>query len=81
MQLDGTPYSQPEDLLIDSHSLIVPLKLIVVSPLQSENAYAPIEVTLLGIVILVSPLQQLNAESPIDVTLSGMVILVSPLQL
>ena len=47
---------------------------------QPENEYAPIEVTLSGIVILVKP-QLLNANSPIEVTLFGIVTLVKSKQL
>ena len=50
-----------------------------VSPLQSENALLPIEVTELGMVTDVSPLQHENAELPIEVTELGMVTDVSPM--
>ena len=42
------------------HSLIVPLKSIVVKLLQQENAELPILVTLSGIVMLVIRLQLLT---------------------
>ena len=45
--------------------------MIEVRPLQPEKAFAPILVTLFGIVIEVSPLQSEKALSPILVTLLG----------
>ena len=52
--------------------------VMLVSPLQPENAALPMEVTLLPIVMLVSPVQPENAQSPMEVTLSGIVMLVNP---
>ena len=52
----------------------------LVSPLQSENAYDPILVTLRGIVTFSSPLHPENAYDPMFVTLDGIVMLVSPSQ-
>ena len=43
-----------------------------VNPVQSENAYSPIEVTRLPRLIAVNPVQSSNANSRIEVTLSGM---------
>ena len=47
--------------------------VIEVRPLQSQKAFAPIDVTLFGIVTEVRLLQSEKASSPIDVTLSGIV--------
>ena len=54
--------------------------VILVKPVQSENAITLIHFTPLGMVILVKPVQSPNAYSPIIVTLSGMVILVKLVQ-
>ena len=43
-----------------------------VKSLQSEKAFDPIDVTLLGMVTDVKPLQPEKADLPIDVTLLGM---------
>jgi hypothetical protein len=51
-----------------------------VKPLQPENAFSPIEVTLDGMVTDVKPLQPSNASSPIEVTPDGMVTDVKPLE-
>ena len=45
--------------------------VILVNPVQPENAEDPIEVTLEGIEMLVSPEQDSNALGPIKVTLEG----------
>ncbi len=45
--------------------------VILVSPLQPENALSPMLVTLSGMVIPMSLLQPRNASSPMLVTLSG----------
>ncbi len=54
-------------------------RVTLVNPLQSPNAYQPMEVRLLGRVTLVNPLQPLNANSPMEVMLLGRVTLVRPL--
>ena len=64
------------ELLRESYIGLLFATLILVSPLQPENAQLPIEVTELGMSILVSPLQPENADSPIDVTELGMMMLV-----
>ena len=51
-----------------------------VRPEQSANAYLPMLVTLLGIVIEVRPEQPENAEPPMLVTLLGIVTEVRPEQ-
>ena len=55
-------------------------KVMLVSPLQPENALDPMLVTLDGIVTEVSLLQPENALSPILATLDGIVTEVSPSQ-
>ena len=50
--------------------------VMLVKPVQPENALVPMLVTLAGMVMLVKPLQLENALSPMLVTLFGMVILV-----
>lgn len=50
------------------------------SEVQPLNAFAPIDVTPLGIVIEVSEPQPLNAFEPIDVTLLGILIELIKLQ-
>ena len=54
--------------------------IILVSPLQPENAELPMLVTLSGIMMLVSPLQPENAEFPMLVTLpsDGMTLFLQP---
>ncbi len=46
--------------------------VMLVKPVQSENAYHPMLVTLFGIVMLVKPLQFWNAQSPMLVTLPSL---------
>ena len=58
------------------HSTKVPLKVIFVKLLHSQNANSRIEVTELGMVTLVKLVHSKNAESPIEVTELGIVILV-----
>ena len=53
--------------------------LMLVSPLQPQNASELMEVTELGMSILVSP-QLENANLPIEVTELGISMLVKPLQ-
>ena len=57
-----------------------PLIVTLVNPVQLENAYLSINVTLDRVVTLVSPVHLLNRYLPIDVTLDGMVTLVNPVQ-
>lgn len=47
--------------------------MVTDTKLQERNASAPIEVTLLGMLIEVKPLQPKNAPCSIAVTLFGMV--------
>ena len=54
---------------------------IFVKPVQLENAYSPIFVTLSGIDTLVKPVQPKNAYLPIVDTFSGIVRLVKLVQL
>ena len=49
----------------------------LVSPVQFEKAFSPMEKTPLGMLILVKPEQLVNAPSPMVLTLAGMVMLVS----
>jgi hypothetical protein len=51
--------------------------VMLVRPLQPQNAHPPMLVTLSGIVTLVNPLQKENAQDPMFVTLLG--IFTSPL--
>ena len=76
----GTLRFQKEPFEIAFHCAIVPLNLMLVSPVQPEKANKPMLVTPLPIVTLVSPLQSLKAELPMLITLSGIVMLVSPVQ-
>ena len=55
--------------------------VMVIRPMQSENALFPMLVTLLGIVTLFRPVQLENALFPMVVTLPGIVTLVRPVQL
>ena len=71
---------QLEAFSIAFHCAIVPLKAILVRPLQPKKAPPPMLVTLLPIVTLVSPSQPLKADLPMLVTLSGIVMLVRPVQ-
>ena len=48
---------QLDPFLIASHCAFVPLKSILVKPLQPWNAYEPMLVTPSGIMILVKPVQ------------------------
>ena len=68
-------------LFLESYTVFPLSTLMVVMPLQPENALFPIEVTELGMVIDVKPSQAWNARSPIEVTELGMVIDVKPSQL
>ena len=76
----GTLSFQLMPLDISFHCTIVPLKVMLVRPLQPEKARAPMLVTLSGIVMLASPVQPSKAESPMLVTLSGIVTLVRLVQ-
>lgn len=51
------------------HCAIVPLKVMLVSPVQPEKAKEPMLVTLSGIVTLVSPVQPAKAPPPMLVPL------------
>jgi hypothetical protein len=53
--------------------------LRLVNPLHSLNAYSPMVVTELGILMLVKPLKE-NAPVPMEMTEVGMSMLVRPLQ-
>lgn len=77
----GTSNFQLKSLDIAFHCAIVPLKAILVRPLQPKKAELPMLVTLSGIVILVSLAQCMNAALPMLVTPSGIVMLVKLLQL
>ena len=80
LQVLGTLSFQPPPFLIDDHSALVPLKLIIVSLVQLENTNCSMFVTLLPMMIEVSPVQSENALHPILITLLPMVTEVSPLQ-
>jgi len=67
-------------LLRESYVPLSDATLILSSPLQSENAPSPMEVTELPMVTEVSPLQYSNASLPMEVTELGMVTEISPLQ-
>jgi hypothetical protein len=54
--------------------------LMVVRPVQPENAPPPIDFTLFGIDTFLRPLQPENAPPPIDFTLFGIDTLLRPLQ-
>ena len=54
--------------------------VMLVSPVQPENANSPMLVRLYPSVMLVSPLQLENAKIPMLITLSGIVMLISPVQ-
>ena len=62
------------------HQPVVSSNLTEVRLVQPRNAFFPILVTLLGMVIVVKLLQLENAELPMLVTLLGMVIVVKPVQ-
>ena len=62
------------------HCALVPLKVIVVRPLQLENAPDPMLVTLSGIVTEVKPLQLENAKTSMLVTEFGIVTVVKWVQ-
>lgn len=53
---------QPSPLLRAFHCALVPLKVMVASPVQPSKASSPILVTLAGIVMLVRPVQRLKEE-------------------
>ena len=53
-------------------------RVIVVKPIQSSNAYSPIQVTLLGKVIEVSPLRPQKASLSIPVIPFGITVAVPP---
>lgn len=76
----GTLYFQSVPFEMAFHCAIVPLKLMVVSPVQPKKAYLPMLVTLPPIVTRVSPVQPSKAEMPMLVTLFGSVMFVSPVQ-
>jgi len=64
-----------------SPMLVIPLpKVILVNPVQPENAFLSMLVTLFGIVMEVKLLQPPNAESPMLMIPLPKVILVNPVQ-
>ena len=64
--------------LLPAEVQLLALKLTVVSPVQSEKAELPMEVTELGIVTDDKLLQPLKASTPIEVTELGIVTDVNP---
>ena len=72
--------SMPSNVLELDEVQEIAFQVMLVSPVQSENAEPPMLVTPSGMVILVSPVQYENAEPLMLVTLLGMVMLVSPVQ-
>ena len=65
---------------VRAYAVVLPSTIILVSPLQPENAESQMLVTLFGIVTLVSPLQPENALVSMLVTPLPIVTLVRPLQ-
>ena len=67
VEVSVTTVSVPPVILLQSELLVVlyhvdvSSNIMLVRPLHPENAYLPMLVTLLGIVILVRPVQFLNA--------------------
>ena len=76
MVMPVKPLNGWEEALLVKLAQDLAFQLIVVKPLQFENASLPIEVTELPIVTLVKERHRSNACVPMEVTESGMVIFV-----